>query len=227
MAVNQEIQARINLHRSRGGMYGLLSRLYRVEADQQLIDQIAQTDLTAYLDETGMKDGYELLARYVQKGADLEELAIDYAKIFLGFGPKKNEGAFPYESVYTSVRALLMQEARDEVVALYRQENLMRDPGATEPEDHIAFELMFMAYLSQKAAEAIEAGQLETAADCEQKQKDFLQNHLLNWVPRFCKETERISDTGFYKGAARLTAGFLNLDSELLELEWDESQYAV
>lgn len=227
MAANQEILARKNLYHSRGGMYGLLSRLYRIEADQELIDQIRKMDLTAYLEVEEMKQGYHLLKKYTEREVDLEELAVDYAKTFLGFGPKRGEGAFPYESVYTSVRGLLMQEARDEVVALYNQENLVRDPRLAEPEDHIAFEFMYMSYLNQKTAEALEAGQMEEIETSEQKQKNFVQNHLINWIPRFCKETERISDTGFYQGAAKLTAGFLKLESQLLNIEQAEKPIRI
>jgi len=92
---------------NRAGTYAFLARLYRVEADQALLEQISSMDLSKEIEDSEIGEGYVLLNRYVEKTNEntLTELAIDYAKVFLGVD--RGSGAFPYESVYTSDRILM------------------------------------------------------------------------------------------------------------------------
>ena len=48
----------------------------------------------------------------------------------------------------------MMQEARDEVLAVYRSEGLDKLPSWKESEDHIALELEFMAVLGDRIVTA-------------------------------------------------------------------------
>lgn len=75
--------------------------------------------------------------------------------------------AYPFESVHTSPKRLMMQEARDEVLAVYRSEGLDKLPSWKESEDHIALELEFMAVLGDRivaAAEASDEAEVEASA---------------------------------------------------------------
>ena len=49
------------------------------------------------------------------------ELAIDFVRTFIGHGVNAYSAAYPYESVYTSERRLMMQEARAEVLQTLRE----------------------------------------------------------------------------------------------------------
>ena len=64
-------------------------------------------------------EGYHQLYDYLKRAWDdsVTELAIDYVSTFIGHGVNGYSAAYPYESVYTSERRLLMQEARAEVLA--------------------------------------------------------------------------------------------------------------
>ena len=53
-------------------------------------------------------------------GTVLTELAVDYVRAFIGSGNDGFSAAYPYESVYTSPKRLMMQDARDEVRAVPR-----------------------------------------------------------------------------------------------------------
>jgi anaerobic sulfite reductase subunit A len=50
-----------------------------------------------------------------------------------------------------------MQEARDQVVALYRAKGLDKVAELELPEDHIALEFEFMAHLCQEMQSAVTA----------------------------------------------------------------------
>lgn len=56
----------------------------------------------------------------------------------------------------------------------------------------------------------------ETLAGLEE-QREFLNKHLLNWVPEFCLDIKDHADTEFYRMVGQLTTGFLQLDSFILD----------
>ncbi|MCJ7567034.1 MAG: molecular chaperone TorD family protein [Anaerolineales bacterium] len=201
---------------NRMSTYAFLSRLCRIEADQELLDRILALEFSSTEGIPEIDEGYRILHGYVEKAGEntLTELAVDYAKIFLGV--QSQLGIYPYESVYTSKEKLIMQEARDQVVQLYRQEGLDRAADYREPEDHIALELEFMAYLSQKTIDALQDGEGEEVVRFLEKQKLFLEEHLMNWVPAFCEDMEQIAQTDFYTATAKITKGFLALEDGLV-----------
>lgn len=203
---------------NRCSMYSFLARVYRVEADEGLLDQIAAMDLETDVGVPEIRQGYQMLRSYLdaRQATTVTDLAVDYARVFLGAGQGEKDGAYPYESVYTSPERLVMQDARDQVLELYRKEGLGPSEGMLEPEDHLSLELEFMAYLSKRAADALQAGDREGALMAIEKQQEFLENHLLSWVPAFCEDVQRLSREPFYQAFARITAGYLGLERELL-----------
>jgi len=203
---------------NRSSMYGFLARIYRVEVDQGFLDQLARMDLSVDVDEPEISEGYRLLKGFLGHlaGSALTDLAVEYARIFLGAGLARGDAAFPYESVYTSPDRLVMQEARDQVLKIYREERLDRAEAFNEPEDHVALELEFMAYLCQKTTEALKAGDKVGTLGYLTKQKDFLEKHLIPWVPTFCADIQRIAQRDFYKAVARITVGYLGMEQELI-----------
>ena len=200
----------------REAMYRFLARVYREEVDPELLPQICRMDFPVDTGVTEIDQGFQMLAHYLLgvKETTLTDLAAEYARIFFGVGPTQSGGAFPYESVYTSPRGLLMQEARDQVVEFYRQESIQRSADFCDPEDHLSLELEFVACLCQKTMQAIESQDEEAASRYLQKQQDFLEKHLLAWVPSFCADVERIAPSDFYRAVALITSGYLTIDHE-------------
>lgn len=202
-------------------MFGFLARLYREEIDEVTIQQLSTLgpDHLADIDNDEIQEGSRLISKYCENpGSDiLTDLAVEYTRIFLGWGPKQVNAAFPYESVYTSEQGLVMQAARDEVVALYQVEGLGKDHKYKEPEDHIAFELAYMQYLCQKTCHALENEDMKIADEYLKKQMIFLNKHLLRWVPDFCDDIQKAATVDFYKGAGKMTSGFVHLVWQLIE----------
>jgi TorA maturation chaperone TorD len=193
---------------SRAGLYRWLSRLYRAEVDRTLLDQLRAMRDPEGCRDADLRDGYRLLRDSLQDegGRDLlDDLAADYAKVFLGAGHAKGSeaAAFPFASVYTSPKRIVMQEARDRAVQAYARRGLRSGGIAGVPEDHLALLLAFMAILVDDAPAA--------------EQLDFLQQHLLNWVPAFCSDLEKHAATPFYRSIGKITSGWLRLDSRCLE----------
>lgn len=205
----------------RASTYSLLSRLYRVEVDKELLDSMRKMSFELPLDPEldDMREGYCLWQEYLAKTNDqtLTNLAVDYVRAFIGAGKSAKEVAYPYESVYTSPDRLLMQEARDEVLSLYRAEEISRGESFKEPEDHIAFELEFMTVLCERAATPLREGDAGHALGYLKKQRLFLTEHLLNWTPVFCGDVVKFAREDLYRGLAMITKGYLRLEEQLLQ----------
>jgi anaerobic sulfite reductase subunit A len=140
-----------------------------------------------------------------------ERLAVDYANLFLAVG---KHPAHPYESVYLSAEHLLMQEQRDQVLKIYREHGVDKVEDFPEPEDHVAIELQFMGLLSARITEALKQDDIERARELLETQTDFLDEHLMKWVPDFCEDILKGAKYEFYRGIAKVTRGYLTMESE-------------
>lgn len=202
---------------NRRNLYHLFSRFFQREVDQPFYDSLKTIVFPTDREEnalTEFKDALLRLNEYFEydAGESLEDLAADYAKTFLGAGSAQGAAAFPYESVYTSPKHVMMQDAWNQVCEIYESKGLERNEESQELlEDHIAVELDFMAFLCDETSRFT-----ETLAGLEE-QKEFLNRHLLNWVPEFCLDIKAHADTEFYRMVGQLTTGFLQLDSFILD----------
>ena len=202
----------------RDSTYALLARLYRVEVDQPLLDGLHATRFPAATGSTKANAGYRALAEYLSNidERSTTELAVDFARVFIGYGVDSYAAAFPFESVYTSAKRLMMQGARDEVLALYRAEGVDKSADWKDGEDHVALELEFMKTLAERAAKALHEGDEAEAARLLQVQHAFLDDHLRKWLPTFTRDMGIFAKTDLYLGLARLTAGFLQVEEEFM-----------
>lgn len=210
-------QELIELMESRANVYKVLSRSYLKEIDGAFAQEFAE----AFNFESGNAELVRSLdvAKEALAGADgaaLEQLAVDFDRVFFGMGPLTARHAFPYESVYTSERGIMMQDAYAQVVHVYREQHLAKDKGFTEPEDHIAVELAFMATLSERTATFLREGLEEAAEETVRQQITFAQNHLLNWIDRFCIDLAAAAPGTFYEHIAQFTNLFVHEDVALL-----------
>jgi TorA maturation chaperone TorD len=136
-------------------------------------------------------------------------LAVDYARCMLAAGSYEQRCATPYESVFTSKLGLMMQEARDDMFNLYRTWSVEANRDLSIPEDHLAFELEFAAYVCDEVARCLKNGNIEAAEKASDAFEAFVTNHLANWVGKVCSALEGMAQTSFYQGVAKLTWGFI------------------
>ncbi|MEG0218183.1 MAG: molecular chaperone TorD family protein, partial [Raoultibacter sp.] len=104
-----------------------------------------------------------------------------------------------------------------EVVAAYRREGLVATTDTSEPEDHLATEFEFMAYLCEKAFLAAQEGNSERVAHYLAAQKDFLTQHIVPWVPLFCDDFDKQVKTEYYKALSNLTRQHIAMDEDFLK----------
>jgi TorA maturation chaperone TorD len=218
-ALSDELRVELSsLCKSRADVYGLLSRLYCREADEVLLSDLRNTSFPAMTGNDKVDTGYRKLAVYLSGNPEsaLIELAVDYVNVFFGNGNLTYSAAYPFESVYTSEKRLMTQEARDEVLEAYRSANMEIDKSWKDPADHIALELLYMQKQSEHAKEALDNEEDERALGLFAQQRDFFVNHLAAWAPMMTTDMKRIARTEFYQGLAYLTEGFLRVDRSFL-----------
>lgn len=207
-----------DLCEARATSYGLIARLYRAEIDENLLAELTAMHYPVHTGNSLMDDGYYKMAKYLSNEwvDPLLKLAVDFSKAFLGSGIDTYSAAYPFESVYTSEKRLLMQDARDEVKVIYRTNGLDRAESWTIGEDHIAVEFEFMRILNARAAQALRAGNMDRAFSQINTQHNFLTEHIAVWVPVFTADMRSFAATLFYEGLADLTEGFIEEEVQLL-----------
>ncbi len=149
------------------------------------------------------------LAPYARSlaGVDLEleaqNLAVDFATVLCGMSPHP---VFPYESTYADGDQLLMRPVRDDVVRAYAEAGFAANPALGLPEDHLAFELAFVAHLARREADAREAGDARVADEAAGRRAAFVRDHLARWAPRFADDWARATCSPFYRAVAQVLA---------------------
>ncbi len=194
--------------RERSGLYGFLAEVFRAEPTPALLRRIKDDGFL----ETLTAAGAHLDGEFLQRPEDelLEDLAVEYTRLFLGPGKHVQ----PYAAIYLGgAGASLCGPA-----TVWARDFMERAGFTLTPEhhglpDHVSVELEFMAGMAEREARAIEDSDLEAAAQCRWIQKEFLQDHLGRWLPEFCGRAAEHAELSFYRELARLAGHFL--DSEL------------
>lgn len=205
------------LMESRGNVYALMARAFESEVDAAFAHELAHE--FSFESDTDELSCEMAAMKSCVDGIDedgIEELAVVFDRVFFGMGPLSSAKAFPYESVYTSQKGLMMQDAYSAVVKEYRRSHLHRDEKFTEPEDHLAIELFFMRELCVRAQDALKRRDAQAAAELIGQQRRFLNEHLLNWIDRFVLDCRKAAERGFYLHLAQFTVAFLKEDAAVL-----------
>lgn len=202
---------------TRRNFYALLYRMYLEPPSREFVDDLMNERfyLPDLISDEELSEGFKLVREFVDKNKDkaIDELHKDligeYTRLFIG--PHRLP-VQPYESWW--VDGKLMSESLLKVKQVYRKAGIAKAKEYAEPEDHIAFELRFMHYLCE---EEFSADTEERIAECLNMQKEYLNDHLLIWVPDFCDALTENKLSDFYKGIARLTKGFILLEEAVIE----------
>lgn len=209
----------VRLNERRANTYGLLSRLLLKEVDEPLLRQLRGMRFPAATGNKALDKGQHLMVGYLSNVWEnsLTELSLDFTRTFMGSGMTGFSAAYPFESVYTSEKRLLMQDARGEVLAIYRSNGLNKKDSWKEGEDHVSAELEFEQIMAERTAEALKHGKEELAAKYLKTSLNFLEDHLLAWVPMMTADIRKMCKTDFYKGLSYMVNGFLAVDRDLLQ----------
>jgi TorA maturation chaperone TorD len=189
-------------------IYNLLRQLFLKEPSKEII--LALSDIS--LDEGEEVDaGLKLMTSAVRKNKDhldawLEELAIEYARLFIG---PQNPPAPPYASFYISESKTLMTDETVEVRKKYLEAGMAVKELYSVPDDHAGIEFEFIYYLTQRIIELFEKGQREESTKLYETRSSFIREHMSAWIPLFANKINESTPEDFYRGLSMLSSAIL------------------
>lgn len=143
-----------------------------------------------------------------------KDLHIEYTRLFVG---PHHLQAPPYESVYRNPEHLMMQDETIDVRSIYAKNGFRVARIGQEPDDTIGIELEFMLAMSKASWDALVANDCSRLSDVIATQRQFWDEHLSKWVPKFCQDIIENSTSEFWKSVAFFTRGFLEEDAAGLD----------
>ncbi len=206
-AVTSGTETSAGTARERSGLYGFLAEVFRAEPSLDLLRRIKDPGFAEVLEAAGAHLGEELAGR--PENALLEDLAVEYTRLFLGPGRHVR----PYAATYLDgAGASLCGPTTAWVRDFMERAGFEFGSGHRDLPDHVSVELEFMARMAARDAAAVEAGDAAAASQSRRIQREFLETHLGRWLPRFCGHAAEQAELSFYRELARLAGHFL--DSE-------------
>ena len=196
----------------RSGIYGLLSAIYRSEATSDLLGQIQDPQFLGVLSDMGLA----LNGNFFEKSEDelLNALAVEYAGLFLGPGKHIS----PHESVHhqrdDGQWGKLWGASTVEVKKFVEATGLNYESDYKGLPDHISVEFELMEALTRREAVAWSENDKTAALRCIDVQRKFLEEHLIRWIPPFCKKVVKKAESPFYRAFAELTQRFIQYENE-------------
>jgi len=144
----------------------------------------------------------------------IESLRSEYTRLYLGPMELK---APPWESMYVSKKRQLFEESTLKVRNFYRTQGFLPAEYPRVADDHITLECAFMAELGNRAKIACSVGDTETIKTALEASKQFLEDHLLAWLPDYVVDLIKIEEADFYPVMTKLAIEYMRVDRLLLD----------
>lgn len=155
-------------------------------------------ELVSSWDETSTPHHEQFLENIQKSGFDnyLNRLTQEYERLFFAPG---HVLVNLYESVYCG-SDLLMQETTVNVRQHYLRAGLVVKSLYSIPDDHIATELEFMQFLTQRILELVQQdGAEEDINEIMVWRSEFISEHLLKWIPALAENIRAKSTEPFFQ----------------------------
>lgn len=200
---------------SRTDFYEMLHKMYRWPLTEEELAALDEDDFKALASELsgtltgcGFNDMYRFLRR--RNTGTRQTLSADFTKVFLGIATYEGLSSQPYASLFVGGSLQLMGSERTAVSKIYRENAVRLSDGIDLPEDHLAFECEFLAIMNRRAVDALRQSRFDDAVELLTFQSNFVEQRVMNWLPRFYALASHLVDTRFYLGVLRVTKGFFD-----------------
>lgn len=190
----------------------LLATIHDAEPDAALLNELKAlafpSCLTLLPDTAPATDAMALMHHTLSTMPDapdlttLDELAADYASIYLNH----NISASPEESVWLDEDSLMCQQSMFEVRSWYESHGLGIPDWRLRPDDHLVYELQFIAWLLKQ----------DDQMDTLEQVATFMDEHLLRWLGNFGERVLARCDTPYFASAAAITAAYCEALRDIL-----------
>lgn len=120
----------------------------------------------------------------------------------------------PYEGHYcTNPRSMVMLEVSE--FYNFFGLRMSQEEGKREFPDHICAELEFLHFLTFREEEALRKDKMDEHKGYLMAQKDFLERHMIQWIPEFCLKLQDCESMLLYTSLAQITSRFISSEFEL------------
>lgn len=199
---------------ARANVYGLLATVFRAEPSSSFLTRLKDPEILGVFEALDLSLGDEF--RDSPSERLHEDLAVEFTRLFLG----PSGHVSPHESLHTDRasggNADLWGPETVAVKRFMEAAGLTLDDDFTGMPDHISAELEFMRKLCEFEAAAWDNAERETAVFCQNVQKRFVEEHLIQWVPNFCDKVVDMARMTFFKEMAKATKGFVDYEQASL-----------
>jgi len=194
-------------------LMGLLGRLHDREPDGAMLAGLCSASVNTWIDGLVETPAAKQALDNLQNAlADLPEpldevvldiLAAEYADIYLNHSYR----LAPTGSVWLTDEHLERQEPMFAVREMYENYGIEVPDWRLRSDDHLVHELQFVAHLCK-------LGTRQAAEDAA----NFLDLHVLNWLPKFCQKVTERARVPFFIATAEITGAWLEELRDMLEV---------
>jgi TorA maturation chaperone TorD len=200
--------------RARANIYRILSGAFLEEPTAEYLQAIRSPEVMASLRGLGVAFGPDFTDAPIEQLQ--EELAQEYAVLFVVTG-----GCPAVESIRLYGR--FQQQPFFEVREIYQQAGFKVSGGRFMVfDDQLGAELMFVAEMLDRAADALASGNESEYAVTVKTIKRFWALHPGKWVRGYASLLERATEYSFYREIAKLLGSFTEWELELLGVRVDD-----
>jgi len=165
-------------------------------------------------------EGASLMQAYLERSRALsdveiaEELGVDRTRLYRGVSPEHGPIP-PFEALWMgeSEKSGLLQE----MAGIYARSGFIRKSDVQDRLDYIGIQLNYLECLTTNEISARESEERERIKLILEQERDFLCNHLGQWVPKFVLSALDHAQTDFYRGHLYMLKGFIEQDQKTLE----------
>lgn len=143
------------------------------------------------------------------------------------FGHTAHSQASPYELEYGEEHSHREPQELADITAFYQAFGLQVSEKSRERGDHISIEFEFMQFLTFKMIYALERGERDHVAICEEAVLRFLSDHLTRWIPAFATRLARTSRSDWMKAIADYCLDFILIECEIQGVEAGDQNLPV
>jgi len=198
----------------------VLATLHDHEPNSELLNELRKLDfpigMTLSMDSKSAMEASTMMRQGILSfcsGAEqitLDDLAADYTAIYLNHG----YGVSPAESVWLDEYHLMCQESMFQVRTWYKDYGLEIPNWRIRPDDHLVYQLQFIACLLT----------YDNKPETLQKVATFMDEHLLRWLGKFASGVISRCDTLYFAGLATLTTTYCEELRDLLAIILQQSR---
>ena len=200
----------------RASVYGTLSKLFDGPPDREFFDKLISSGFLDFKSDAGKIPACPF------DNVDLEELNVEYTRLFLGPGKHVS----PFASVHRSGKpgsGDLWDSSTGEVLRFMKHYGLsLSRPGAIPDHISILFEFMekvILAKIRDTRASTPRSSRQESFNKADDIQIRFFSTYISSWVDEFLAEVDRAKPHVFYEEVVAFTREFIRQESLVLHIE--------